>query len=436
MRKNAGLWAGLGVLILASGGLAHAQETNAATLETASPLSSNAVPTGNPHQVLQESRLLAASSNVTAGSTEAGVRKADYRALLETALEQKRVGQNSGAERMLVRLLESEAPEDVQKTALLTLAVMAHERQELGKAQQIYAQYVKQYPNDEEAPEVLLRQGLLYRQMGAPVMALSKFYAVMSSALNLKVDRLDHYQRLVLQSQSEIAETYYLQGKYEEAVEYFGRLLKLTSPDLDRAKIVYKLVRSLSFRERHNEVIAQAEMFLNRFPDSASASEVRFLMAESLKKLGRNREAMEQVLALLQWQQKNAAHDPQSWTYWRQRTGNEIANQLYQEGDYIDALQIYESLSNLSNTPEWQLPALYQVGLVYERLRQSQKALEVYDRMLQQRPKATNAAGPSVLAVLDMARWRKGFLSWQEHADASNQQLHSSTDPGSEPASP
>ena len=58
--------------------------------------------------------------------------------------------------------------------------------------------------------------------MGVPELALSKFYAVMSTCLNLKLDEMEYYQKLVLRAKAEIAETYYLQGKFEEATDYFG----------------------------------------------------------------------------------------------------------------------------------------------------------------------------------------------------------------------
>src|SRR5207248_11256333 len=116
-------------------------------------------------------------------------------------------------------LIEGKAPDELKRSALIEMAVIAQEQNELAKAQQILAQYLRLFPQDAGIPEVLLRQGLLYRQMGAPALALSKFYAVMTSALTLKRGEVDYYQRLVLQAQAEIAETAYLQGKYEEATE-------------------------------------------------------------------------------------------------------------------------------------------------------------------------------------------------------------------------
>ncbi len=97
----------------------------------------------------------------------------------------------------------------------MELALATQDNGEFVKAQQIYAQFLQHYPDDQSAPEILLRQGLLFRQMGVNTMAISKFYSVMSTALKLKLDNLDYYKNLVLQAQTEIADTYYIQGQVQ-----------------------------------------------------------------------------------------------------------------------------------------------------------------------------------------------------------------------------
>ena len=97
-------------------------------------------------------------------------------------------------------LLEGNASDELKRAALIEMSVMAQEQEQLPKAQQILAQYLKRYPQDETVPEVLLRQGLLYRRMGAPALAVSKLYAVMTSALTLKSGKMEYYQQIVLQA--------------------------------------------------------------------------------------------------------------------------------------------------------------------------------------------------------------------------------------------
>jgi tetratricopeptide (TPR) repeat protein len=238
----------------------------------------------------------------------------------------------------------------------------------------------------------------------------------------LKLANMDYYKRIVLQAQVEIAETYYQEGKYSEAADFFSRLLKSANDELDQAQTQFKLVRSLSYCTNYADTIAQSQIFLDLYTNAAEVPEVRFFLAVSLKKLGRNSDSMKQVLLLLQSQEQNVHKNPEIWTYWQQRAGNEIANQLYKEGDYFNALQIYLSLADLDKSPAWQLPAWYQTALVYEQLQQWQKATEVYQRIMDRQKDLTDATStPSLLSLVDMAKWRKDYIDWMQKAKITQQ---------------
>jgi tetratricopeptide (TPR) repeat protein len=329
------------------------------------------------------------------------------------------------AERQAGDLVSEDNPDEIRRLAMLELAYIAQDAGELAKAQVIFGEYVRRHPKDPSLPEVCLRQGLIYRQMGAHQQALSKFYQVMNHALTLKLERFEYYQALVAKAQTEIAETFYLQGKYGEAAEYFSRLLKLESKSLDRANCHFKLIRSLAAMEGNDRIIGQAQSFLQLYPDSSDLPEVRFLLADALKKLGRNRESMQQVMLLLQSQQKQSGSHPELWAYWQQRTGNEIANQLYKEGDYMSALEIYLGLAKINTSAAWQLPVWYQIGLVYEHLKQPSKASEMYDEILKRQNEVrTNAPSQALMALIDMAQWRRNYIQWGQQADQAVDKLH------------
>jgi TolA-binding protein len=193
-------------------------------------------------------------------------------------------------ETVLVQLLEEKIPDEIKRRALLELGLVTQEAKEYQKAQQIFSEYVRRFPKDAAVPEVLLKQAYLYREMGVPVMALSKFYGVISTCLNLQLSEMDYYQKLVLRAQAEIAETYYLQGKYEDAVDYFNRLLKLEEGSLNRAEVIFKMVRCYAMMQKHSETIAKARFYLEKFSDYPDAPEARFLLADALKKQGQNGE--------------------------------------------------------------------------------------------------------------------------------------------------
>jgi tetratricopeptide (TPR) repeat protein len=360
----------------------------------------------------------------------------EFQILLDLARRERLQKNFSQASNHFVALLRDVAPAEMQRAALLELALMAEEQSQFGRAQQIFAQYARRFAEDPSVPEVLLRQGLIYRKMGAPTLALAKFYAVMTTALTLKEGNFDYYQRLVLQSQTEIADTFYLQGKHQEAAEFFSRLLKQNPPELDKRRIESKLIRCFSRLDRHNETIAQAQEFLARWPEAPEQAEIRFLLARSWKELGQNRDALQQVLLLLKAQRSTADQDPAQWGYWQRRTGNEIANQLYQEGDYLAALEIYVPLAELDPTPAWQVPVWYQVGLVYERLEQPAKAVEIYARISDRQKELATNASPGLKTVLEMAQWRKELLQWQSQAERSRLSYQASDASAPRPASP
>ena len=71
----------------------------------------------------------------------------------------------------LVSILETNAPPEFKRKALFDLALATQDNNDFVKAQQVYAQYLQRYPEDLHAPEVLLRQGLLFRQMGVTDLA-------------------------------------------------------------------------------------------------------------------------------------------------------------------------------------------------------------------------------------------------------------------------
>jgi tetratricopeptide (TPR) repeat protein len=351
---------------------------------------------------------------------EAGEDRSVFESRLEVARRQRRNGNQEGAIRDLIGILKSAAPNDVKRPALLEMAGIAEDAGQAGRAQQILAQYTRLFSQHPSVVEVYLRQGLLYREMGATELALAKFHGVFSSALSQRFDQLDYYRRLVLQAQTEIADTYYLSGRWDEAREYLQRVMRLDTPRVTKTLIHYKLVRVLSELGRHDQTSAEAKLFLEAYPDAGQLPEVRFVLATALKKLGRNSESLEQVMRLLQAGKTSAAERPEEWMYWQKRAGNDIANQLYREGDYVGTLEIYRKLAELDASATWQLPVWYQIGLVYERLEQPARAAETYDKITAREADVKSEPGAAnLLVVVEMARWRRGNLAWMQSASSN-----------------
>ena len=252
-------------------------------------------------------------------------------------------------------------------------------------------------------------------------MALAKFYAVMTTAINIQREEIKRYQQLVLVAQTEIADTHYLQGNHEESIRFYERLLKQDDEDLNKLLVQYKLIRCFNSTERHDQVVFAAKEFLKKSPVSLEQAEVRFLFASSLIQLQRNSESTEQVYLLLRSQRAFASEDPKAWSFWQRKAGNEIANQLYNAGDYLHALDIYLSITELDQSPEWQIPILYQAGLVYEHLAQPDRAKETYTRIIARAEDLESPPEPALQTVLDMTKWRVDHLVWQIQAQVASQ---------------
>ena len=409
-------WSKWIVICAASVGLEPTVKANPATVPAASNEAVVQVPLTNatpPSRSNDTATAVIPTNRMPVEAMTSAELSENLRSKLELARHYRHIRVPKEAEPLLVDLLSGAAPEALKQQALLELAMAAKELGEFPRAQQIYAQYLNRWPNDLLIPEILLRQGQLFRDMGMNNLALAKFYAVMTSSLVLKNDKLEYYQRLVLSAQTEIAETHFQLGKYAEASDFFSRLLKQANPALDRPNVQYRLIRCLSAQNRDEETISQGQDFLQRYVEAPEQPEVRFHVAQALKRLGQNGEALQQVLRLLQEQKERTKEHPELWAYWQQQAGNEIGNQLYREGDYVRALSIYLGLAQMDPQPAWQLPVGYQIALTYEKLNQPQKALQSYQAILTQQTALGTNASASAQAIFEMARWRADFLQWQ-----------------------
>ncbi len=324
------------------------------------------------------------------------------------------------AEKYFLLLLAEDVPDDLQKTALFELGLAVQAQNDLPRAQTIFTQYQQRWAGDTRQPEVCLHQGQVFRAMGMNDMALAKFYSVMTASLAMKNEQLSVYKRLVLQAQVEIAETHYLIGKFKDAADYYSVLLKQQDPALDRAQIQFRLVRSLVAIKKFDEAASQAQDFLLHHANSPEQPEVRYHLAQALKGLGRNADAMQQVMIFLKEEREKTKDHPEVWTYWQQRVGNEIGNALYQEGDFVKAIEVYVTLAKLDPAPAWQVPVNYQIGITYEKLLQPGNAIAAYRTITNSVVALGTNAAPGLKAVVDMAKWRLDFLQWEARAEEFN----------------
>ena len=191
--------------------------------------------------VVQTTDSTIATKNINLKNSVSINYKADAEAekLVKDLSEEKSLESAKG---IIDKLFSSEASSSVKrkgrKAALSRLATLADREGRLEESQQYLAEYVKRYPNDQLIPVVLLRQGDLYRKMGAYDLERQKYYDVIKAAPRVKLDKdqfdLQYVKRVVLIARSQIAESFFDEGKrkplesaeesYSNSVEMFRKL--------------------------------------------------------------------------------------------------------------------------------------------------------------------------------------------------------------------
>ncbi len=301
-------------------------------------------------------------------------------------------------------------PADDLKSALLGLARMHRKQGALTKAAALYETFLKEYPEDNRTPDALLDLGRTLRSLGTYALAITRFYSVINSTLKLSDGGFDRYQLLAKTAQFEIAETHFQSGNFAEAVKFFTRLRLLDLAPTDHARAQFKTAYAQHLQGLNEPAITTLRAFLDQWPKDENVPEARYLLAVSLRRIGRTQEAFAVTLDLLRTAQAGVATDPKRWAYWQRRTGNQLANDFFATGDILNAHGIYAGLAELSLEPSWRLPILYQMGLCHERLGNTDRAIATY-RTIVDAGKAGSLPELSELVV--MTKWRLEHLDWQ-----------------------
>lgn len=312
-----------------------------------------------------------------------------------------------------------------ERAVLLGFARALRKKGDHTKAAAVYEKLLKDYPLDEDAPEIYLELGRTMRALGAYKSAITRFYSVINSTLKLPENGATRYRQLAKTAQFEIAETHFQATNYQEASRYFSRLRLLDLAPADRAKAHFKSAYSLYLANDHLNAVSMLRTYLDQNPDDENVPEARYLLAVSYRRLQRPMESLVEALELLRTEKSKTAKDPKRWAYWQRKTGNQIANEFYENGDSVNALTIYETLSILSNENSWKLPIIYQIGLCHERLGQTDRAVAAYQTILDnlKSEKANDPVRNELSDLARMANWRLSQISWQQDTQQRLQAL-------------
>jgi len=307
-----------------------------------------------------------------------------------------------------------ESPE--KENVLFEMAALYKEEGMLPKASAVLERLTEEFGESRRLPGVYMELGHLYRAMGGLEIAISNYYMVLNSSLNISIDQVERARDLSLKAKLEIAETHSELLEYDESYRHYELLSKLDLKPIDRMRVDYRMCHLLYQLHRYQQAVSRLKQFLDHYRLSAHSPEIRYLLAKSYEKLNRKPEALKEVVQILQRQSSpDTALDGEA-DYWRQRTGNELANEFYEKRDYRSALTIYQSLAKYNPAPEWRWPAIHQIGLCFERLGLPDKAILAYEEILDPEGLeiAEDALSQSLQSLRQMAKWRLEHLKWED----------------------
>jgi tetratricopeptide (TPR) repeat protein len=354
---------------------------------------------------------------------------------IQAEIEQAQaLGDQPRAEKAFKQLLKLATPVEQKRDSIYKMAINLDEKQNAPvKAAVLYEQFLSLYPDDAESPNILLRLGKIYRDNGSFASALNKFYSVLYTSLQLKSG--NEFTDSSLRAKMEIAHTHFAMGDYKTATQLYSRLKLIKMTQTEASEVAFRSAYIDYLSGDFTAALSGAQSFLTTYPASPLAPEAQYLVAQSLKSLGRGDEAMKETLKLLAAGREFGKKKPAIWAYWQRKTGNEIANELYEGGDAIGALSIYQKLAELDDNPNWRASTVYQIGLCFERLRHLERAREAYRFIIDKIPVSAPADSDALIGVnlttlRDMAQWRLENLNWLEQTEKDIYPLMDKPAPG------
>lgn len=324
------------------------------------------------------------------------------------------------AEDLYLRVLTYDLIEEDRRDVLFRMIKLYEASGASAKQVAVLEKFCDMYPSDPTLPQVFIRVGIVYREMGLYKLALARFYSVLNYALRIDENQIEEYKKLSMRAQLEIADTHFMMGEYKDAIGFYEKLRLLDISAQDRVYVTFQMAYSYYLLGENPKAIMSFRKFIEKYPESEMSAEATFLLSNTYSRMGRTYEAAGIVMKLLGSQ--DAQQRPDDWVYWQRKAGNQLANDFFKLGDYASALSIYQALRDLSDEASWQWPILYQTGLCFEHLKMNEKAIESYNVIIEwpnegRLPQREIAMRDSSLkSIYEMATWRLENIGWKKES--------------------
>ena len=308
---------------------------------------------------------------------------------------------------------------DFRKASLLQLATHSEQKKSYEEAQKYLSQYLQRYSDDALIPVVLLRQGDLFRKMGAYDLERQKYYDAIKAApkvnLNGEFD-LKYVKKVAFIARSQIGDSFYEEAgklpqyeamdKYANAAEVYYRLA--ADDEANERVITLKHIRSLYKQGKYSSVTSAGENYLKSYEDDPSndVGEVRYLVLDSR----RNANGGDGYLAgYRDWFELTPLRGgADSDLDWRLKAARDLADELFDTNKYVESLEFYRTLAGLLSgsvtDPEEYLYLMLGIKRVLANV-EVQEANNVSEFEI------LNSIKPMIVALMDRARLAKVQMS-------------------------
>lgn len=356
----------------------------------------------------------------------------EVESLLRIAETKTAAGDYATAEIALRQLMAAAPEPERDHRTLLALARLHRHRGEGTRAVAIYERLLRDSPHPGNHAAVYIELARTLRSLGAYDLAIGRFYSVINATLNSPATGDIDYRQLARTAQFEVAETHLIAGRHDEAARLFERLILLDLSTEDRNRARFHCAQAHARAGRPEAAVAALAPALVPRAGETAMPEALHLQASLLLQLGRRAEALTAVERLLSAEYAQREGNPERWSNWQRVTGNQLANEFYEQGDATAALAIYRTLATLDTRAEWRLAIVYQIGLCLERLAAPDEAIKSYREIIEVGNQPTASAQVADLAR--MAAWRVRHLQWRSRATTQWQELSQGAVDGPPPA--
>jgi len=225
----------------------------------------------------------------------------------------------------------------------------------------------------------------------------------------------------------EIAETHFETGNFAEAASFTTGCALDLAPEIGPAPFQVRLLSAQ--RRRSREGAAKLGEFIDQWPQDVNVPEARYLLARTLRQLGRAEEATQHHPRSPPHRIRQCRHRPQGLGLLAAPHWQPARHDFSRTADTLSAVAIYEGLGPPIDNITWRLPIVYQTGLCYERLRQHDRASQSYRDIVDAvtHPKGKEPMPAELTELAKMAEWRLGQLEWSEKTEGQLNRFFSAT---------